>query len=232
MNSASSRIFWFLMGGAAFLLVAFLLRAPQEGTPSATSTDQSAPGSQPPPPTEPAEPQQDDDRREKAGSESDPTGTTASPSEGARKSGNAVSTKESADSETERDGDAGELTTQEEPLGTLSIEAIDAGIQGQLPEIRECYSAWVKRNPDLGGRILVKFVIATSEENPDLGYARDVKIAETTMDNVWIEGCIASAMEDAEFPSPSGGVVIVTYPFSFSSEPAEPATEREAPPPL
>ncbi len=228
MNSASGRIFWFLMGGATFLLVAFLLRAPQEGTPSATSTDQSAPGSQPPPPTEPAEPHLEDGSREESG----PEPQSAARGERARDSARAGSAEDPADSETGGDEAGGEPPPQKETLGTLSAEAVHAGVIPQFPAINECYSGWVSRNPDLGGKILVKFVIAASEEDPDLGYARDVEVAETTIDNVWLEGCVASAMEDAEFEAPSGGVVIVTYPFSFSSEPAEPVTEREAPPPL
>jgi len=114
--------------------------------------------------------------------------------------------------------DTRERTPPAEALGALSKEAIDDGVRDQIPEILQCYQGWLQRNPDLEGRINVKFVIATSEEDPDLGYVREVDLADTTIGNVWMEGCVLSAMEDAEFEAPSGGVVIVTYPFEFSSD--------------
>ena len=122
MNSASGRIFWFLMGGAAFLLVAFLLRAPQEGPTSATSTDQGEPGSQPPPPTEP---HLEDGSREESGPESQ----SAARGERARDSASAGSAEDPADSETGRDEAGGEPPPQQETLGTLSPEAVDAGVK-------------------------------------------------------------------------------------------------------
>ena len=214
------------MGGAAFLFVAFLLRAPQEGTPPANSTDQSTPRSQILPPAEPLEPDLASDQGEETHSLSDPSdaegaraeGSAGFQTEGARNSASAVSAEDVVESETEREEDAGELNPPAEALGALSKEAIDDGVRDQIPEILQCYQGWLRRNPDLEGTINVKFVIATSEEDPDLGYVREVDLADTTIGNVWMEGCVLSAMQDAEFEAPDGGVVIVRYPFEFSSD--------------
>jgi len=103
-------------------------------------------------------------------------------------------------------------------LGSLTKEAIDEGVRDQIPAIRECYQGWLAQNPDLEGTVRLKFVIGTSEDDPELGVVQSIDVADTTVGHVWMEGCVLSAMEDAQFEAPSSGVVIVTYPFKFSSE--------------
>ena len=103
-------------------------------------------------------------------------------------------------------------------LGSLTKEAIDDGVRDQIPAIRECYQGWLAQNPNLEGTVRLKFVIGTSEEDPELGVVQSIDVADTTVGHVWMEGCVLSAMEEAQFEAPSSGVVIVTYPFQFNSD--------------
>lgn len=88
-----------------------------------------------------------------------------------------------------------------------------------MPAILECYQGWLSQNPELEGKLKVKFVIAAREDDPEVGRVKKIELVDTTVDHVWMEGCVLSAVEDAEFAPPAGGgVVIVTYPLNFSSE--------------
>ena len=100
----------------------------------------------------------------------------------------------------------------------MNKKDIDQGIRDQMPEILECYQSWLHQNPNIGGELQVKFVIATSEDNPDLGRVERIELEDTTVNHVWMEGCVLSAMEDAEFEPPDGGVVVVSYPLFFSTD--------------
>lgn len=104
------------------------------------------------------------------------------------------------------------------PTGVLDPASIQEGILERLGEIRECYEAWLGRNPNLEGKLVVDFTIGQDEEEEDLGVVTAIDIADSTVDHVWMEGCVASVMQDVEFPAPEGGEVQVSYPFYFSSE--------------
>ncbi len=132
------------------------------------------------------------------------------------------SSPEASDTESEDPDEPDEPEELEEPeemfTGSLGKEAIDDGVRDQIPDIHQCYQAWLERNPSLEGRLEVTFVIAESEDDPELGVVREADIEDSTVDHVWMEGCVLSAMEDAEFPAPEGGgAVRVNYPFHFSS---------------
>ena len=203
-----------------FFLAALLLKSPQEAPPPAVSGAEPASASQPPAPAEPLAPPQGDPAEPKP--EAEPNSAEQIGDEDSTESlredaGDSTSVEEGSDP-TEREAEQEESPPPGNTLGSLSKNAIDDGVRDQMPEILECYQGWLSRNPELEGTIQVKFVIATSEDDPELGYVRSVDIAETTMGNVWMEGCVLSAMEDAEFEAPSSGIVIVRYPFEFSSD--------------
>lgn len=43
------------------------------------------------------------------------------------------------------------------------------------------------------------------------------KTKSSTLSNAAVEACILSSLKTWTFPSPKGGVVIITYPFLFNS---------------
>ena len=94
--------------------------------------------------------------------------------------------------------------------GALSKEVIRREIHRHLNEVRFCYEEGLRGQPDLQGRVAVKFVIAptgmvqaAARASSDLGHART-------------EQCIVAAVKRWMFPAPDGGgLVIVTYPFAL-----------------
>ncbi|MDP2312111.1 MAG: AgmX/PglI C-terminal domain-containing protein [Pseudomonadota bacterium] len=96
-------------------------------------------------------------------------------------------------------------------LGALDKSLIDAVIKRNMSQIRYCYQRELTKNPSLGGKITVKFVIAKD------GTVSSATTKTTTMNNPAVESCINGRFMRFQFPEPKGGgIVIVSYPFIFS----------------
>ncbi len=96
--------------------------------------------------------------------------------------------------------------------GSLSKEVIRRTIQRRLNELRFCYEQELARQPDLRGRVSVKFVIAPS------GAVQSALVAGSSLGAQRAETCIQQAVRRMSFPAPDGGgVVIVSYPFVFDA---------------
>lgn len=96
-------------------------------------------------------------------------------------------------------------------LGALDKSLIDAVIKRNMAQIRYCYQRELTKNPTLGGKITVKFVIAKD------GTVSSATTKTSTMNNPAVESCINGRFMKFQFPEPKGGgIVIVSYPFIFS----------------
>jgi hypothetical protein len=96
-------------------------------------------------------------------------------------------------------------------LGALDKSLIDAVIKRNMAQIRYCYQRELTKNPALGGKITVKFVIAKD------GTVSSATTKSSTMSNPAVESCINGRFMRFQFPEPKGGgIVIVSYPFIFS----------------
>jgi len=95
-------------------------------------------------------------------------------------------------------------------LGALDKSLIDAVIKKHMNQIRYCYQRELPKNPTLGGKVTVKFVISKT------GSVSKASTKTSTMSNKAVEGCINSRFMRFQFPEPKGGgIVIVSYPFIF-----------------
>jgi pSer/pThr/pTyr-binding forkhead associated (FHA) protein len=96
-------------------------------------------------------------------------------------------------------------------LGALDKSLIDAVIKRHMNQIRYCYQRELTKNPNLGGKITVKFVIAKN------GSVSKASTKSSTMGNRAVESCINGRFMRFKFPEPKGGgIVIVSYPFIFA----------------
>ena len=97
-------------------------------------------------------------------------------------------------------------------LGALDRALIDEVIKRHMNQIRYCYQRELNKSPGLGGKIVIKFVIAKD------GSVSSAKTKTTTMNNRAVESCIEGRFMRFKFPEPKGGgIVIVSYPFIFSA---------------
>ena len=84
--------------------------------------------------------------------------------------------------------------------GGISRYAINATIAKYLNQVRRCYEAQLKYNPNLQGIVQMSFEI-----NPK-GRLNYSKVSKTTLNNKKTEDCISSKMMGWQFPRPKGNV--------------------------
>ena len=110
-------------------------------------------------------------------------------------------------------GEGGIGTVGGDPIimGALDRSLIDEVIKRHMNQIRYCYQRELAKNPNLGGKIVIKFVIAKD------GTVSKADKKTSTMNNAAVESCIETRFRRMEFPEPKGGgIVIVSYPFLFA----------------
>ncbi len=97
-------------------------------------------------------------------------------------------------------------------LGSLERSLIDEVIKRNLPQIRYCYQRELTRHPELGGKVVMKFTIAGD------GTVSAASTKSSSLGNEAVENCLVGRFMRMQFPAPEGrGIVIVSYPFLFSS---------------
>ena len=97
-----------------------------------------------------------------------------------------------------------------QPSGALSREQIRRTVHLHMNEIRYCYEQALQSNPDLDGRVVVRFVVAGR------GNVMTSVAASSTI-GAGPGSCVSNAVSRWSFPAAeNGGVTSVTYPFTFT----------------
>ena len=82
-----------------------------------------------------------------------------------------------------------------------------------MNQIRYCYHRELTNNPQIAGKLVIKFVIAKD------GSVSNSNVKTTTLDSPAVETCVAARFMRMQFPEPAEGTVVkVTYPFEFLAE--------------
>jgi hypothetical protein len=95
--------------------------------------------------------------------------------------------------------------------GRLPPEAVQRVIRQSSGRFRACYEAGLKQNPELEGRVAVKFVIDREGQ-----VALASPWADTTLADASVARCVTRAYQAMTFPKPEGGIVTVVYPIVFT----------------
>jgi TonB family protein len=96
---------------------------------------------------------------------------------------------------------------QEFDSDSRSQNDIKKVIRRRLGGIKHCYEKRLKRNPDLKGKIVVRFVIHAG------GRVIEVEVVENTTGDRELGQCIAARVKSVRFPPAEGGETSVVYPF-------------------
>lgn len=105
------------------------------------------------------------------------------------------------------------------------IRAVSSSVSGRLPpaviqrivrqnfgRFRNCYEPGVARNPNLQGRVAVRFVIGRD------GGVASVANAGSSLADSQVVSCVVRTFYGLSFPKPESGTVRVEYPIVFSPE--------------
>ena len=94
--------------------------------------------------------------------------------------------------------------------GGLDRDEIMAVIQRHIGQVRFCYETGLQSSPRLKGRVSVKWVISGS------GFVSLANVANSSLKNKAVEGCLLQRLKSWKFPEPRGGVSVrVTFPFKL-----------------
>lgn len=94
----------------------------------------------------------------------------------------------------------------------LDKAAVGRVIRRNLARFRFCYERELNANPNLRGRVSLRFKILPT------GSVASAGVQESSLDSAVVEGCVVRVMRTLKFPKPrGGGVVIVTYPFMMDA---------------
>ena len=104
----------------------------------------------------------------------------------------------------------------------LEAEQIDEVIKSHMNEVRYCYQRRLKHDPELTGKIVVKFVIEAD------GTVSSAEVKGSTVADPAVGTWIVDRFLRWQFPETRyGGIVIVSYPFLFApGDPAPPKKTR------
>jgi hypothetical protein len=119
-------------------------------------------------------------------------------------------------------GDTGAGSTEKRVSGIVKSEApavdgeldpslVSKEVRARIGAIKACYERALKRNPNLSGKIKVRWTITAA------GTVAHVDIEEDNMGDNEVSSCIKGLVSRWRFPAPSGGSVDVVYPFVFQS---------------
>jgi hypothetical protein len=104
--------------------------------------------------------------------------------------------------------------------GRLPPEVIQRIVRQNFGRFRLCYENGLRANPQLQGRVSIRFVIG-----PD-GAVRGASDGGSDLPSPEVISCVARSFGNLSFPQPEGGVVTVVYPIIFNpgdgSVPARP----------
>lgn len=114
--------------------------------------------------------------------------------------------------------------------GHLSSAAIQKVVRANFNRMTACYEAALARNPNTpGGKVRVKIVIAENgsvqraEHEPNKSSSHTTLSAalegnEPPLNDPAVIACVVAEFKKLTFPQPDGGIVIATYPLTFSSQ--------------
>jgi Ca-activated chloride channel family protein len=94
--------------------------------------------------------------------------------------------------------------------GRLPPEVIQRIVRQNFGRFRLCYENGLRNNPNLQGRVSVRFEIDAN------GAVGQVGNAGSDLPDAGVVGCVSRAFHGLSFPPPEGGKVSVVYPVLFS----------------
>jgi hypothetical protein len=95
--------------------------------------------------------------------------------------------------------------------GRLDPVIIQKVVRAHFDAFRKCYEEGLGRNPNLSGRVAVKFVIDRS------GAVSSAEDSRSDIPDRVVVDCILSRYRELVFPKPDGGILTVVYPIVFNA---------------
>lgn len=95
--------------------------------------------------------------------------------------------------------------------GRIDAAVVTRIVRQNMARFRLCYENGLRTNPNLQGRVNVRFVIGVDGAVSRVGHG-----GNSTMPNQGVLSCVVRAFNGLSFPRPQGGEVTVVYPVNFA----------------
>lgn len=95
--------------------------------------------------------------------------------------------------------------------GALDPALVSKEVRARIGAVKACYERALKRNPNLSGKVKVRWTITPA------GTVSGIEIEEDSLGDAEVSGCIKGLVARWRFPAPSGGAVDVVFPFVFQA---------------
>ncbi len=95
--------------------------------------------------------------------------------------------------------------------GSLDRNVIQQVVNRNIARIQRCYERELLRQPGLSGKLVVEWIIGKD------GRVTRVRVVYDSTGSSAVANCIMTAIRGWRFPAPTGGEVVVSYPFIFKS---------------
>ena len=99
------------------------------------------------------------------------------------------------------------------PAHLRALIVVRDKIRRDLPKINRCYESALRYEPQLAGKVKVRFAIIRN------GDVKAVRVLENTTGHEGVERCVARVLGGIQFPSrKSGKSLSFTFPFVFAPQ--------------
>jgi outer membrane biosynthesis protein TonB len=95
--------------------------------------------------------------------------------------------------------------------GELDPALVSKEVRARIGAVKACYERALKRNPNLSGKVKVRWTITPA------GTVSGIEIDEDSLGDAEVSSCIKGLVARWRFPAPSGGAVDVVFPFVFQA---------------
>jgi hypothetical protein len=96
--------------------------------------------------------------------------------------------------------------------GRLPAEVIQRIVRQNFGRFRLCYEGGLRKNPNLEGRVSVRFAIDRE------GTVASAQLGGSDLPDSQVASCVVAAFYGLGFPKPEGGLVSVSYPILFAPQ--------------
>ena len=97
--------------------------------------------------------------------------------------------------------------------GKIDAFVVRQKIRKDLPKINRCYESVLRYEPELAGKVSVRFAVVRT------GYVKGLHVVENTTGNDKVERCVARVVSAMRFPRRRTGKSLqFTFPFVFAPQ--------------
>jgi outer membrane biosynthesis protein TonB len=96
--------------------------------------------------------------------------------------------------------------------GLLNKDSVRQVIRDRYSEIRACYETQLKKQPNLHGTVVARFMV-----NED-GTVASVDMSSSKLPAKSVVECAGKIFSTMRFPPPPNGMILITYPIELMPE--------------